>query len=344
MKKMFLLVVLAAVLVFAVFPAAAADALIDAAKAEGVLVSYGLPDSWANYGGTWKVYQDLYGIERMDTDMGSGEIIQSLRAEAGAPVADITDLGLNYAKVVEEDGLSQAYKHSYWDELPEYAKSADGLWSAGFWGAVAFTVNKDLVENVPHTFQDLLSEEYYDSICIRDPRDSATGIMAVMGMAYANGGSELNPEPGIEFFGKLQNGGNLRYIKPSVSNIEKGECPIAIHWDFDGLSAKEELSDMNLEVIIPEDGTFAGMYVQFITAGAPDVNAAKLMIETMYSDEGQLEYAKGFCHPMRDIELPEEVADKFPSEEAYGTVNFPKDYIALAEASDEIVKGVAKFF
>jgi putative spermidine/putrescine transport system substrate-binding protein len=83
------------------------DALVAAAKEEGTLVSYGLPDSWANYGGIWKIYQELYGIERMDTDMGSGEIIQSLRAEAGAPVADITDLGLNYAKVVEDDNLSQ---------------------------------------------------------------------------------------------------------------------------------------------------------------------------------------------------------------------------------------------
>lgn len=345
MKKI-LVVLCAALLVIAIaVPVFAVDdATVAAAKEEGKLVSYGLPDSWANYGGIWKIFQDNYGIERMDTDMGSGEIIQTLRAEAGAPVGDITDLGLNYAKVVEEDKLSQPYKNSYWDELPDYAKSKDGLWSAGFWGAVAFTVNTDLVENVPHSFADLLKDEYYDSICIRDPRESATGIMAVMAMAYANGGSELDPEPGIEMFGKLQEKGNLRYIKPNLSNIQAGECPISVHWDFDGLSIKEQLSDMNIDVIIPEDGSFGGMYVQFITAGAPDVNAAKLMIETMYSDEGQLEYAKGFCHPMRDIEIPADLKAKFPSDEAYSKVNFPKDYLALADASDKIVEGVAKFF
>lgn len=345
MKKI-LVVLCAALLMIAIaVPVFAVDdATVAAAKEEGKLVSYGLPDSWANYGGIWKIFQDNYGIERMDTDMGSGEIIQTLRAEAGAPVGDITDLGLNYAKVVEEDKLSQPYKNSYWDELPEYAKSKDGLWSAGFWGAVAFTVNTDLVKNVPHSFADLLSDEYADSICIRDPRESATGIMAVMAMAYANGGSETNPEPGIEMFGKLQEMGNLRYIKPNLSNIQAGECPISIHWDFDGLSIKEQLSDMNIDVIIPEDGSFGGMYVQFITAGAPDVNAAKLMIETMYSDEGQLEYAKGFCHPMRDIEIPADLKAKFPSDEAYSKVNFPKDYMALADASDKIVEGVAKFF
>jgi len=346
MNKKVLFAVLAALLVIAItVPVFAVDdALVAAAKEEGTLVSYGLPDSWANYGGIWKIYQELYGIERMDTDMGSGEIIQSLRAEAGAPVADITDLGLNYAKVVEDDNLSQPYKHSYWDELPDYAKSGEGLWSAGFWGAVAITVNKDLVKNVPTSFADLTSEEYYDSICIRDPRESATGIMAVMAMAFANGGSEQDPEPGIEFFGQLQKSGNLRYIKPNLSNIQKGECPISIHWDFDGLSIKEELSDMNIEVVIPSDGSFGGMYVQFITAGAPHADAAKLMIETMYSDEGQMEYAKGFCHPIRKIELPAELKEKFPSDEAYKAVNFPKNYLDLAAASDKIVEGVAKFF
>ena len=344
-KKVLLVSLVVLMAVLAAMPVFAADeTLVAAAKEEGTLVSYGLPDSWANYGGIWKVYQDLYGIERMDTDMGSGEIIQSLRAEAGAPVADITDLGLNYAKVVEDDKLSQPYKNSYWDEIPEYAKSADGLWSAGFWGAVAITVNKDLVKNVPQSFADLASEEYVDSICIRDPRESATGIMAVMAMAFANGGSEADPEPGIEFFGKLQQSGNLRYIKPNLSNIQAGECPISVHWDFDGLSIKEELSDMNIDVIIPSDGTFGGMYVQFITAGAPHPEAAKLMIETMYSDEGQLEYAKGFCHPMRDIEIPAEIKAKFPSDEAYQAVNFPKNYLDLAAASDKIVEGVAKFF
>ena len=313
------------VLALAIPAAAIDDALIADAKAEVTLVSYGLPDSWANYGGMWQIYQDAYGIERMDTDMGSGEIIQSLRAEAGAPVADITDLGLNYAKVIEDDGLSQAYKHSYWDDLPDYAKSVDGLWSAGFWGAVAMTVNSDLVENVPHTFAELTKEEYFDSICIRDPRESATGIMAVMAMVYATGGSEENPESGIELFGQLQQSGNLRYVKPNLSNIQKGECPISIHWDYDGLSIKEKLTDMNLEVIIPEDGSFAGMYIQFVTAGSPHPNAAKLMIETMYSDEGQMEYAKGFCHPIRDIEIPAEIKDKFLPDEAYEVINFPKN-------------------
>lgn len=313
--------------------------MMEDAKAEGTIVSYGLPDDWVNYGGMWKLYTDKYGITHADTDMSSGEILAALRAEAAAPVADITDLGLNFAKVVNDESLSQAYKHAYWDELPDYAKDPDGRWSAAYWGAIAFTVNADIVTNVPQTWQDLLKPEYKDAICMKDPRESATANMVVLAAAYANGGDETNPQPGVDFFKKMIDAGQLRAVAPSTSAIEKGECPISLFWDFDGLSKKESLG-MNLQVVIPSDGTVAGLYIQFITAGAPHVNAAKLLIEMEYSDEGQLAYANGFVHPIREsVVLPDDLLAKFPPKESYSSVVFPKDFAALAEAAVKISDG-----
>ena len=111
-------------------PADPMASLVEAAQAEAEIVSYGLPDDWVNYGGMWELYESKYGIPHLDTDMGSGEIIAALQAEKGAGVADITDLGVNFANQVVVEGLSQPYKHAYWDELPDYAKDADGYWSA----------------------------------------------------------------------------------------------------------------------------------------------------------------------------------------------------------------------
>jgi len=312
--------------------------LIADAKSEGTIVSYGLPDDWVNYGGMWQLYSDKYGITHADTDMSSGEILAALRAEASAPVADITDLGLNFAQVVNDESLSQPYKNMYWDEIPDYAKDADGRWSAAYWGAIAFTVNKDLVANIPQTWQDLLKPEYKDTICMKDPRESATANMVVLAAAYANGGDETNPQAGLDYFKSLTDAGQLRALAPSTSNIEKGECPISLFWDFDGLSKKENLP--NLEVVIPSDGTVAGLYIQFVTAGAPHVNAAKLMIETEYSDEGQLVYAQGFVHPIREsVVLPDDLLAKFPPAEAYKSVVFPKDFVALSNAAVAISDG-----
>jgi putative spermidine/putrescine transport system substrate-binding protein len=314
-------------------------ALVTAAKSEGTLVSYGLPDDWVNYGAMWTLMSNKYGITHQDTDMSSGEILAALKAEASAPVADITDLGFNFAKVVNEEKLSQPYKNAYWDEIPDYAKDPDGRWAAAYWGAIAFTVNADIVKNVPQSWADLLKPEYKDTVCMKDPRESATANMVVLASAYGNGGDEKNPQPGLDYFKKLSDAGNLRAVAPSTSAIQKGECPISLFWDFDGLSKKKDLG-MNLQIVIPSDGTVAGLYIQFVTAGAPHANAAKLMLETEYSDDGQLAYANGFVHPIRtSVVLPADLKAQFPPDSAYKSVKFPQDYVALDAAATTISDG-----
>jgi len=323
-------------------PTVVPASLVEAAQAEGTIVSYGLPDDWVNYGGLFEGFTATYGIAHQDTDMDSGTIISSLQAEANAPVADTTDLGLAFAKLVEDDGLSQAYKNAHWDEIPDYAKNPDGLWSAAYYGVMAFLVNADTVTNVPQTWEELLKPEYANTVCMKDPRSSATAQMIVLAAAFAHGGNETNVQPGLDFFKKMIDNGILNGVSPSSSAIQKGECPITIQWDFDALSNKYGNPNMNLQVVIPSDGTVAGMYIQFVTAGAPHANAAKLLLEYEYSDEGQLAYAQGFVHPIRtSVKLPEDLLAKFPPAEAYSSVSFPTNYASLDAASIAIADGWA---
>jgi putative spermidine/putrescine transport system substrate-binding protein len=316
--------------------------LADAAKAEGTIVTYGMPDDWVNYGGLFAAYNAQYGIHHQDTDMDSGTIISTLEAEKSAPVADTTDLGLGFAKLVEDEGLSQPYMNSHWSDIPDYAKDPQGRWSAAYYGVMAFLVNVDKVTNVPQSWTDLTKPEYAGTVCMKDPRSSATAQMIVLASAFAHGGDENNVQPGLDYFKTLIDGQVLNGVSPSAANIQKGECPIAIQWDFDALSNKYENPNMNLQVVIPSDGTVAGMYIQFATAGAPHPNAAKLMLEFEYSDEGQLGYAMGFVHPIRaNVTLPADLLAKFPPASAYSAVQFPKNYAALDAASAAIAEGWA---
>ena len=328
-----------------VVPTATVDVmaqLVAAAKTEGSIVSYGEPDDWVNYGGLYKGLTAAYSITHQDTDMDSGTIISTLEAEKSSPVADTTDLGLAFAKIVQDESLSQAYKNANWAEIPDYAKDADGRWAAAYWGAMAFLVNADKVKAVPQNWADLLKADYKNTVCMKDPRSSATAQMIVMASAFANGGDETNVQPGLDFFKKLIDGGVLNGVSPSSANIQKGECPITIQWDFDALSNKYANPNMNLQVVIPADGTVAGMYIQFITTGAPHANAAKLLVEYEFSDAGQLAYAQGFVHPIRtSVVLPADLLAKFPSTDAYKPVHFPKDYVALDKAGTAIADGWA---
>jgi putative spermidine/putrescine transport system substrate-binding protein len=316
--------------------------LVTDAQKEGTIVSYGLPDDWVNYGGLFKGFTAKYNITHQDTDMDSGTIISTLQAEASAPVADTTDLGLAFAKLVDDGKLSQPYKNANWNEIPDYAKDPDGRWAAAYWGAMAFLVNADKVKTVPQTWEDLLKPDYKNTVCMKDPRSSATAQMIVLAAAYAHGGNETNVQPGLDFFKKMIDGKILNGVSPSSANIQKGECPITIQWDFDALSNKDQNPEMKLQVVLPTDGTVAGMYIQFVTAGAPHANAAKLLMEYEYSDEGQLAYAQGFVHPIRtSVKLPADLLAKFPPTDAYKSVNFPKDYVALDKAGTAIADGWA---
>jgi len=316
--------------------------MISAAQKEANIVSYGEPDSWVNYGGLYKGFTAKYSIAHQDTDMDSGTIISTLQAEATAPVADTTDLGLAFAKLVQDSKLSQPYQNSKWSEIPDYAKDPQGRWSAAYWGAIAFLINTDKVKTVPQSWEDLLKPDYKKTVCMKNPASSATAQMIVLAAAYAHGGSETNIQPGLDFFKKMIDGGILNGVSPSAANIQKGECPITIQWDFDALTNKDQNPNMNLKVVLPSDGTVAGMYIQFITAGAPHPNAAKLLMEYEYSDAGQLAYAQGFVHPIRtSVQLPADLLAKFPPADAYKSVNFPKDYVALDKAGTAIAAGWA---
>jgi putative spermidine/putrescine transport system substrate-binding protein len=82
-------------------------------------------------------------------------------------------------------------------------------------------------------------------------------------------------------------------------------------------------------VIIPASGVVAGVYVQAISAFAPHPNAARLWMEFLYSDEGQIIWLKGYGHPIRYADLaargviPADVAAKMPPAAAYAKAVFP---------------------
>ncbi len=98
-----------------------------------------------------------------------------------------------------------------------------------------------------------------------------------------------------------------------------GETPITIRWDYNALSNRDKSAgNPDIGVIIPATGVVAGVYVQAISAYAPHPNAARLWMEFLYSDEGQIIWLKGYGHPVRYADLaarnviPADVAAKLP--------------------------------
>jgi len=301
------------------------DALIAAAKAEGSLTTVALPHDWCNYGEVIEAFKAKYSlsVNELNPDAGSADEIEAIKANKdnkGPQAPDVIDVGFSFGDSSKAEGLLAPYKVATWDTIPDDAKDADGYWYGDYYGVLAFLVNTDVQPDVPQDWEDLLDPKYNGQIALSgDPRTSAQAIQSVYAASIAMTGSLDDPQAGLDFFSQVNAAGNLIPLIANNGLVATGEIPIRITWDYNGLSAIDIFEgNPNATVVIPESGRYAGIYVQAISAYSPQPAAARLWQEFLYSDEGQLLWMKGYCHPIREADLrargviPQELVDKLP--------------------------------
>jgi putative spermidine/putrescine transport system substrate-binding protein len=308
-------------------------ALEQAARAEGAVNSVGMPDSWANWKDTWADLNKLYGLKHMDTDMSSAQEIAKFAAEKDNATADIGDVGAAFGPIAVQQGVTQAYKPSTWEQIPTWAKDADGHWMLAYTGSIAFIVNKQLVKDVPKSWADLKQGKY--KVAIGDVSAAAQAVNGVLAASIANGGDEKNIQPGLDFFAEIAKQGRLGLSNPTIQTLEKGEVEVGIVWDFNGLSYRDQIDPSRFEVLIPSDGSVISGYTTVINKYAKNPNAAKLAREYILSDAGQINLAKGNARPIRaeHLTLPAEVQAKLLPNAQYAKVQPIKDPAAWEATS-----------
>ncbi len=323
----------------AISSAQSMDELIAAAKAEGQLTTIALPHDWCGYGAVFDGFKAKYPeitVNELNPDAGSSDEIEAVKANKdnkGPQAPDVIDVGLSYGPQAKTDGLIQPYKVSTWDSIPAEAKDADGYWYGDYYGVLSFMVNKDLVKTTPTDWADLLKPEYANSVSLSgDPRASNQATQGVYAAGLASGGTDAKSagEKGLEFFKQLNSSGNFVPVTGKAATLAQGQTPIIIYWDYNALAGRDTLNgNPPVDVVVPKTGIVAGVYVQAISAYAPHPNAAKLWMEYLYSDEGQLAWLKGYCHPIRFNDLakngkiPQELLDKLPPADSYAAAKFP---------------------
>jgi putative spermidine/putrescine transport system substrate-binding protein len=330
-------------------PSASVDPLADlitAAKAEGTLTTIALPDDWCNYRQVIDGFKAKYGLAVTELDPGasSGVEIEAIKANQNNPgpqAPDVVDVGFSFGE--DNKALFEPYKVQTWDTIPESAKAADGSWYGDYYGVMSFETNTAIQPDVPKDWKDLLDPKYKGQIALDgDPRASNQAIQAVYASALANGGSLDNAQPGLDFWAQIVKAGNFVPVDANPGTIVQGATPVAMRWSYNGLAHRDATAgNPAIDVTVPASGRFGGVYVQAISKYAPHPNAAKLWMEYLYSDEGQLLYLKGYCNPIRYEDLvkrgvvPADLAAKLP--DTTGAV-FPTP-AQLAAATKLITEG-----
>ena len=314
-------------------------ALYEAAKAEGQLTVIALPHDWCGYGAVIDAFKAKYPgitINELNPDAGSADEIEAIKANKGntGPQApDVIDVGLSFGPSSKADGLVQAYKVSTWDSIPDSAKDADGFWTGDYYGVLSFLVNTDLVSTPPTSWADLKKPEYANAFALAgDPRAANQAISGVHAAGLATGAAAgaAAGEAGLAFFAELNKAGNFVPVIGKAASVAQGTTPIVAAWDYNALAWKDGFAgNPTAQVIVPSDSVVAGVYIQAISAYAPHPNAAKLWMEYLYSDEGQLGWLAGYCHPIRFNDMaargviPQDLLDKLPPADAYAKAVFP---------------------
>ncbi|MDX2330958.1 ABC transporter substrate-binding protein [Campylobacter hepaticus] len=310
--------------------------LVQAAQEEGRVNSLAMPDTWANWKDTWEDLERIYGIKHSDTDMSSAQELAKFKAEKKNASVDIGDIGISFADIAFKQGLTQAFKTSYWDEIPSWAKDQEGHWILAYTGTIAFIVNKEVVKHIPKTWKDLLKGNY--KITLGDVSSAAQAVNAVLAANYALGGDEKDLSLALEFFNILAKQGRLVNNDVSIANLEKGEIEVGLVWDFNALSYRDKVGKERYEVLIPGDGSVISGYTTIINKYAKHPNAAKLAREFILSDKGQINLAKGYARPIRIdyIILPDDIQVKLLPSEQYKNARVIKDQKAWEKSAKSL--------
>jgi len=278
------------------------DAICAAGKEEGQVTLIATPANWANYGQMITDFSAKYGIkvqsDQPDTD-SAGEIKAATDLAGTGRQPDIFDLGSVVAAAHTD--MYAPYQPAGWADIPDANKEATGLWINNYTGFVSIAYDTKVGEITK--VADLADAKYKGKVALNgDPLKASAGFNGVVMAALANGGSADNIAPGVDFFKKLSDSGNLLPVDPNDASVASGQTPIVIDWTYNqgGLIASLAPKGITWKVTIPSDAPpVAAYYNEAINKDAAHPAAARCWVEYVFSDAGQNTWLKGFALPVR---------------------------------------------
>ncbi|NCW76096.1 MAG: extracellular solute-binding protein [Actinobacteria bacterium] len=280
--------------------------LIKLAKKEGQVNTIALPDYWANYGEVKKAFEAKYGIKvnSFDPEASSAEELVAVRTLKGQDrMPDVVDVGLQFAVQGAQEGLWAPYKVSTWNDIPNDAKEANGLWYSDYGGYIAIGYDANVVKTPPKSFADLLNPIYKNQVALNgDPTASNSAFLSVLATSVAAGGGVKganNINFALDYWKQMKASGNFVPVAATPATVASGQTPILLDWDYLHAKYKDQAGRVDWKVVVPSDAVLGGFYAQAVVKNSPNPAAARLWQEFLYSDEGQNLWLKGGARPIR---------------------------------------------
>jgi len=283
-------------------------------KIGGYVGTAGLPDYWTDWATSFATIKEKYGIDRnVDPDLSSSDEIAMFIAEKDDPTMDLGDIGFAFTVTAVEKDCLQPYTVEVWDQIPDWAKDPDHMWAVSYTGTSAFIFNDaKLGCEVPTTWAEILEGDY--PVSFGNVTTAANAQVCVAALNFAMGGDWDNVQPAIDFAKQLLEQGRLQSCEATQTDFETGECVACLcRFDFTGTLWEQNYNDKGIDglhftTVIPQDGAVTTGYALVMNKWAPHEYDALVTLNYLFSDEGQIDRARGGARPIRAdyIEIPED--------------------------------------
>jgi iron(III) transport system substrate-binding protein len=223
----------------------------------------------------------------------TGAMMQRIKAEAGAPKADIFwSGGFSVLRLYKDYFLP--YQSPETTALQAGYKDPAGLWSGTNAHVMVIMVNKRALKGdpMPKTWSDLANPRWKDRLVVSDPEKTSSSLATLWGIEQSLGKEPLK--------GIAKNATIVSTASQVFDGVAKGEFAVGMTMEY---AAQEYVAGGNkdIEIVYPTEGTYIAPEGMALVKGSPNPAEAKKFYDFLASREAQAMLVKRFYRrPIRD--------------------------------------------
>jgi iron(III) transport system substrate-binding protein len=227
----------------------------------------------------------------------TGAMMQRIKAEAGAPKADIFWSG-GFAVLGLYEEFFVPYKSGEAAGIPATYRSPKDLWLGTNAHVMVIMVNKRALKGdpMPRTWSDLAHPRWKDRLVVSDPEKTSSSLATLWGIHEAIGPTPLK--------GIAKNATITSTASQVFDGVAKGEFAVGMTMEY---AAQEYVAGGNkdIEVVYPTEGTYIAPEGMALVKGSPNPTEARKFYDFLASKQAQeMLVKKFFRRPMReDVDL-----------------------------------------
>ena len=223
----------------------------------------------------------------------TGAIMQRIKAEAGAPKADIFWSG-GFAVLGLYEEFFAPYKSPEAAGVQATYKSPKDLWLGTNAHVMVIMVNKRALKGdpMPRTWSDLAPPRWKDRLVVSDPEKTSSSLATLWGISHSVGNEPLK--------GIARNATIVSTASAVYDGVAKGEFAVGMTMEY---AAQEYVSggQKDIEIVYPTEGTYIAPEGMALVKNSPNPTEARKFYDFLASKQAQEMLVKKFYRrPIRD--------------------------------------------